>query len=164
MDERPAFNMRYIWLTTLVSAMGGLLFGYDWVVIGGGKHLFRKIFHPHAPSQVGWAMSSALVGCLVGSLVSGGLSDRFGRKKLLILAGFLFTISAVWTGLAPDFSVFVVFRLLGGVAIGLASNLSPMHIAEISPASMRGKFVSVNQLTIVTGIPAAHAATRPTAA
>ncbi len=156
MDERPAFNMRYIWLTTLVSAMGGLLFGYDWVVIGGAKPFYEKFFNLTTPSQVGWAMSSALVGCLVGSLVSGGLSDRFGRKKLLILAGFLFTISAVWTGLAPDFSVFVVFRLLGGVAIGLASNLSPMYIAEISPASMRGKFVSVNQLTIVIGILAAQ--------
>ena len=152
MSERPAYNMPYIWLTTLVSAMGGLLFGYDWVVIGGAKPFYEKYFHLTTPSAIGWAMSCALVGCLVGSLVSGGLSDRFGRKRLLILAGFLFTVTGILTGLAPTFAFFVANRLLGGVAIGLASNLSPMYIAEISPAEVRGKFVSVNQLTIVIGI------------
>jgi len=156
MNERPAYNMRYIWTTTLVSAMGGLLFGYDWVVIGGAKPFYEKFFNLTTPAQVGWAMSSALVGCLVGSLVSGGLSDRFGRKKLLILAGFLFTGTGILTALAPSFTFFIGNRLLGGVAIGLASNLSPMYIAEISPAAMRGKFVSVNQLTIVIGILAAQ--------
>ena len=156
MNERPAYNMRFIWMTTLVSAMGGLLFGYDWVVIGGAKPFYEKFFNLTTPAQIGWAMSSALVGCLVGSLVSGGLSDRFGRKKLLILAGFLFTGTGILTALAPSFSFFIGNRILGGVAIGLASNLSPMYIAEISPASMRGKFVSVNQLTIVIGILAAQ--------
>ena len=156
MADRPAFNMRFIWATTLVSAMGGLLFGYDWVVIGGAKPFYEKFFNLTTPSQIGWAMSSALVGCLVGSLISGGLSDRFGRKRLLILAGFLFTGTGILTALAPSFSFFIGNRLLGGVAIGLASNLSPMYIAEISPASMRGKFVSVNQLTIVIGILAAQ--------
>ena len=156
MNERPAYNMRFIWATTLVSAMGGLLFGYDWVVIGGAKPFYEKFFNLTTPSQVGWAMSSALVGCLIGSLVSGGLSDRFGRKRLLILAGFLFTGTGILTALAPSFSFFIGNRILGGVAIGLASNLSPMYIAEISPAAMRGKFVSVNQLTIVIGILAAQ--------
>ena len=156
MVDRPSYNMRFIWTTTLVSAMGGLLFGYDWVVIGGAKPFYEEFFNLTTPSQVGWAMSSALVGCLIGSLVSGGLSDRFGRKRLLILAGFLFTGTGILTALAPSFSFFIGNRLLGGVAIGLASNLSPMYIAEISPASMRGKFVSVNQLTIVIGILAAQ--------
>jgi SP family sugar porter-like MFS transporter len=156
MNERPSYNMRYIWGVTLVSAMGGLLFGYDWVVIGGAKPFYEKFFGLTTPSQIGWAMSSALAGCLVGALVSGALSDRFGRKRLLILAGFFFTISAVWTALAADFTVFVVFRLLGGIGIGLASNLSPMYIAEISPAEIRGRLVSVNQLTIVIGILAAQ--------
>ncbi|MGB8957908.1 MAG: sugar porter family MFS transporter, partial [Candidatus Aminicenantales bacterium] len=96
--------------------------------------------------------------CLIGALVSGGLSDRFGRKKLLLLAAFLFTVTGILTALAPSFSLFIANRLLGGVAIGLASNLSPMYIAEISPASMRGRFVSVNQLTIVIGILAAQLA------
>ncbi len=158
MSERPAYNMRFIWGVTLVSAMGGLLFGYDWVVIGGAKPFYEKFFGLTTPSQIGWAMSSALVGCLVGALVSGGLSDRFGRKKLLLLAAFLFTVTGILTALAPSFSLFIANRLLGGVAIGLASNLSPMYIAEISPASMRGRFVSVNQLTIVIGILAAQLA------
>jgi sugar porter (SP) family MFS transporter len=156
MTERAEYNMRFIWAVTLVSALGGLLFGYDWVVIGGAKPFYEKFFGLTTPSEIGWAMSSALVGCLVGALVSGGLSDRFGRKRLLILAGFLFTVSAVWTALAADFAVFVVFRLVGGIGIGLASNLSPMYIAEMAPAESRGRLVSVNQLTIVIGILAAQ--------
>jgi MFS transporter, SP family, arabinose:H+ symporter len=158
MPERPAYNMRYIWTVTLVSAMGGLLFGYDWVVIGGAKPFYEKFFGLTTPSQIGWAMSSALIGCLVGALVSGGLSDRFGRKRLLILAAFLFTVTGVLTALSPSFPFFIANRLLGGVAIGLASNLSPMYIAEISPAGIRGRLVSVNQLTIVIGILAAQVA------
>ena len=156
MNERPVYHMRYIWGVTLVSAMGGLLFGYDWVVIGGAKPFYEEFFGLTTPSQIGWAMSSALIGCLIGALISGGLSDRFGRKKLLLLAAFLFTVTGILTALAPSFSIFITNRLLGGVAIGLASNLSPMYIAEISPASMRGRFVSVNQLTIVIGILAAQ--------
>jgi SP family sugar porter-like MFS transporter len=101
-------------------------------------------------------MSSALAGCLVGALISGMLSDGLGRKRLLIAAGFLFTLSAVGTALAWDFHSFNVFRIIGGVGIGLASNLSPMYIAEVSPAAMRGRFVSINQLTIVIGILAAQ--------
>jgi SP family arabinose:H+ symporter-like MFS transporter len=157
MDPRPSFNPRFIWRTTLVSAMGGLLFGYDWVVIGGAKPFYEKFFNLTTPSQVGWAVGSALVGCLAGSLISGGLSDRLGRKKLLLLAAFLFTSTGVLTALAQSFSFFIANRLLGGVAIGLASNLSPMYIAEISPAEVRGRFVSLNQLTIVLGILAAQA-------
>jgi len=148
---RP-YNLRYVWGVTLVSAMGGLLFGYDWVVIGGAKPFYEKFFGLTTPSQIGWAMSSALIGCLAGALLSGGMSDRFGRKKLLSLAAFLFTVTGVLTALAPTFSFFIANRVLGGMAIGLASNLSPMYIAEISPAAMRGRFVSVNQLTIVIGI------------
>ncbi len=152
MNDRPTYNMRFIWMTTLVSAMGGLLFGYDWVVIGGAKPFYEKFFNLTTPSEIGWAMSSALVGCLMGSLVSGALSDRFGRKRLLILAALLFTVTGILTALASTFALFVTNRVLGGVAIGLASNLSPMYIAEISPAEVRGRFVSVNQLTIVIGI------------
>jgi MFS transporter, SP family, arabinose:H+ symporter len=156
MGERSPYNMKFIWMTTLVSAMGGLLFGYDWVVIGGAKPFYEKFFNLTTPSQIGWAVGSALIGCLVGALVSGTTSDRFGRKKLLILAGALFTVTGILTGLAPTFTVFIVNRLFGGVAIGLASALSPMYIAEISPPEIRGKFVSLNQLTIVIGILAAQ--------
>jgi SP family sugar porter-like MFS transporter len=146
------YNMRAIWMISLTAAMGGLLFGYDWVVIGGAKPFYEKYFQLTSAYQVGWAMSSALLGCLLGSILSGGLSDAFGRKRLLILAGFLFCVSAVGTALSLTFSFFILWRLLGGIGIGLASNLSPMYIAEISPAPMRGRFVAINQLTIVIGI------------
>jgi len=137
----------------MVSAMGGLLFGYDWVVIGGAKPFYEQFFDiANSPALQGWAMSCALIGCLLGAITSGAFSDRFGRKKLLIFSAFLFTLSAIGTGASNAFTPFIFYRILGGIGIGLASNLSPMYIAEISPASMRGKFVSLNQLTIVIGI------------
>lgn len=146
------YNLKLIWTVSLVAALGGLLFGYDWVVIGGAKPFYEKFFHLTDAAQQGWAMSCALVGCLVGAVISGGLSDRFGRKRLLILAALLFGTSSLGTGTANSFNGFVVWRIVGGVAIGLASNLSPMYIAEVSPAEARGKLVSLNQLTIVIGI------------
>lgn len=137
----------------MVSAMGGLLFGYDWVVIGGAKPFYEKFFDiTSLPNLQGWAMSCALIGCLLGAVASGAFSDRFGRKKLLIFSAFLFALSAIGTGASNEFVPFIMYRILGGIGIGLASNLSPMYIAEISPASMRGKFVSLNQLAIVIGI------------
>lgn len=151
------FNTRYIFTISLVSALGGLLFGYDWVVIGGAKPFYEQFFQiTQSPGLQGWAMSSALAGCLLGAILSGMMSDRYGRKRLLIFAALLFTLSALGTGSADKFSPFIIFRILGGIGIGLASNLSPMYIAEISPARMRGKFVSLNQLTIVIGILAAQ--------
>jgi SP family arabinose:H+ symporter-like MFS transporter len=157
MDIRERYNMKYIWAISLVAAMGGLLFGYDWVVIGGAKPFYEPFFGiVEKPALQGLAMSSALIGCLFGALVSGILTDRLGRKRLLILSGFLFTISAIGTAMAKDFTWFNIFRWIGGVGIGLASNLSPMYIAEVSPAAMRGRFVSINQLTIVVGILAAQ--------
>src|SRR5580698_4786015 len=146
------YNLGYIWLISIVAALGGLLFGYDWVVIGGAKQFFESYFKIANASQSGWANSCALIGCLVGALVAGGLSDKFGRKRLLIASAFLFAITSIGNALAPNFTIFVTWRILGGVAIGLASNLSPMYIAEIAPAQMRGKLVSVNQLTIVIGV------------
>ena len=156
-ESETSLNLGWIWTISLVAALGGLLFGYDWVVIGGAKPFYEKYFHLTTPFQVGWAMSSALLGCLGGAVLSGALSDRFGRKRLLILAGVIFTLSSMGTALAGSFAIFVINRLLGGVAIGLASNLSPLYIAEIAPAAIRGKLVSINQLTIVIGILAAQA-------
>ncbi len=146
------YNWAYVWMISLVAALGGLLFGYDWVVIGGAKPFYEKFFHLTTPGQQGWAMSCALVGCLAGALVSGALTGRFGRKRLLISAALLFALSSLGTGLASVFGAFVAWRMAGGVAIGLASNLSPMYIAEVSPAPLRGKLVSMNQLTLVVGI------------
>jgi SP family arabinose:H+ symporter-like MFS transporter len=159
-DNLTSYNMTFIWLVCLVAAMGGLLFGYDWVVIGGAKPFYEPYFGitDATPFLRGFAQSSALFGCLMGAVLSGIISDKSGRKRLLILSGLLFTVSAVGTALAGNFVFFNMFRIIGGIGIGLASNLSPMYIAEISPARMRGRFVSINQLTIVIGILAAQIA------
>ncbi|HEX6772727.1 MAG TPA: sugar porter family MFS transporter [Acidobacteriaceae bacterium] len=140
-----------VWIAA-IAALGGFLFGYDWVVIGGAKPFYEAYFHLTTDTLIGWANSCALVGCLAGSLLSGMLSDRLGRKRSLLLAGALFAVSSVLTGWAFSFSAFVGWRIVGGLAIGLASNISPMYIAEISPAQWRGRFVSLNQLAIVCGI------------
>jgi len=155
--EAKTFNRTYLLGISLISAMGGLLFGYDYVVIGGAKPFYEPYFGISGqPVMQGWVMSCALVGCLAGAVLSGWLSDGFGRKKLLIAASVIFVVSSIGTGAASDIASFVSFRILGGIAIGLASNLSPVYIAEITPAAVRGKFVSINQLTIVTGILAAQ--------
>ncbi|MHB1455225.1 MAG: sugar porter family MFS transporter [Saccharofermentanales bacterium] len=157
MQNQINFNKRFILGITLVSAMGGLLFGYDWVVIGGAKPFYERFFDiTSSPYLQGWAMSSALIGCLVGAMASGYLTDHFGRKRPLIGAAALFTIAAIGTGAVNQFTPFILYRLVGGIGIGLASAVSPMYIAEISPASLRGRLVSVNQLTIVIGILAAQ--------
>ena len=151
-DDRNSVRTMYLWLTAAAGALGGLLFGYDWVVIGGAKPFYERFFHLDSPSLEGWAMSCALVGCLLGAISSGPLSNRFGRKRLLTLAALAFAVSSLGTGLAFEFRTFVVWRIMGGYAIGLASGVSPMYIAEISPAALRGRLVSLNQVAIVFGI------------
>src|SRR5882762_5122340 len=146
------YNLRYVWLISVVAAMGGLLFGWDWVVIGGAKPFFQRYFQLTSEAQIGWANSCALVGCLAGALVAGALSDKFGRKRLLVVAALLFAVTSIGNALASNFAIFIAWRIFGGVAIGLASNLSPMYIAEIAPAQIRGKLVAINQLTVVVGI------------
>ena len=157
MDSKIKFNYKFLLRVSLVTAMGGLLFGYDWVVIGGAKPFYEKFFDiADSPSLQGWAMSSALIGSLIGAIISGLLSDKYGRKKLLIASAILFMLSAIGTGAVNNFTYFIMFRILGGLGIGMASTLSPMYIAEIAPGKVRGKFVSINQLTIVIGILAAQ--------
>jgi len=147
------YNYGYIWAICIVASLGGLLFGYDWVVISAGAdNFYEKYFALTSPWLIGWAKGCALVGCLLGALASGALSDRFGRKRLLILSALLFAVSSVGTGLAGSIRTFILWRMAGGMAIGLASNLSPMYIAEVAPAAIRGRLVAVNQLTIVLGI------------
>jgi len=155
--KEKLYNSKYLLSICIISAMGGLLFGYDWVVIGGAKPFYEPFFGiTGSPAMQGWAMSCALIGCLAGAVLSGWLSDRFGRKRLLILSAGLFIAASVGTGGAGSFTSFVFFRILGGIGIGLASNLSPMYIAEVTPGKVRGAFVSINQLTIVIGILAAQ--------
>lgn len=151
------FNKRFVYFICVVSAMGGLLFGYDWVVIGGAKPFYEVFFGiADSPKMQGLAMSIALVGCLIGAMTAGSLADRFGRKKLLIVSSITFLVSAFGTGYFSEFSLFLCARFLSGVGIGIASGLSPMYIAEVAPTHIRGKLVSLNQLTIVIGILAAQ--------
>ena len=151
-------NIRFLWLMTFVAAMGGFLFGYDWVVVGGAKIFYEPFFGITTPTLKGWGTSSALIGCIVGALLCFIVSDKFGRRRLLILSGFLFAVSAIGTALANSFPIYNIFRIVGGFGIGIALNLSPMYIAEMSPSHLRGKFVSVNQLMIMIGILAAQTA------
>lgn len=150
-------NKTFVYFICMVSAMGGLLFGYDWVVIGGAKPFYEMFFSIGAdPLMQGIAMSTALVGCLIGAMVAGALADKYGRKPLLILSAVLFTFSAITTGYFDSFTLFNIARFIGGIGIGVASALSPMYIAEVSPAEIRGRMVSLNQMTIVLGILAAQ--------
>lgn len=148
-----SFNKGFVFFICTVSAMGGLLFGYDWVVIGGAKPFYELFFGiSQDPAQQAWAMSSAILGCLLGACTAGALADKYGRKLLLIVAAFVFLISAVGTGAFNDYGWFIAARFIGGIGIGLASGLSPMYIAEVAPTRIRGKLVTLNQMTIVLGI------------
>ena len=151
-DTESDLRLSYLWGIAFVVALGGLLFGYDWVVIGGAKPFYEPYFRLATSASIGWANSCALVGCFIGSLSAGIFSERFGRKSVLTASALLFAISSVLTGWSHVFAVFIAWRIAGGVAIGLASNTSPIYIAEISPAAWRGRLVSLNQLTIVVGI------------
>ena len=151
------YNKGFIYFICLVSAMGGLLFGYDWVVIGGAKIFYEQFFGIAGdPAMQGLAMSIALAGCLIGALTSGMLADKLGRKPLLLLSALIFVLTAYGTGAFSNFHYFLLARFGGGIAIGIASGLSPMYIAEVAPTHIRGKLVSLNQLTIVIGILAAQ--------
>ncbi len=142
----------YLWGIAASASLGGLLFGYDWVVIGGARQFYEQYFLLTSAAMVGWANSCALVGCLLGSLAAGALAGRYGRRRILILSAALFAVSSGLTGWSYQFATFIVWRMGGGIAIGLSSNLSPMYIAEISPAESRGRMVSLNQFAIVVGI------------
>ena len=147
------YSKGFLFFICAVSAMGGLLFGYDWVVIGGAKPFYELYFGiSHSPVMQGVAMTTALIGCLVGAMVAGAAADRYGRKPLLMVSAVLFTVSAIATGLFNDFTMFNIARFIGGMGIGVASALAPMYIAEVSPADIRGRMVSLNQMTIVLGI------------
>jgi len=151
MDHHENGNWNYVVRVCLVATLGGLLFGYDTAVIAGAIGFLQKKFALSAALE-GWAASCALLGCVIGVSISGLFSDRFGRRKLLILSGVLFGVSAIGTALPPDLTWFVIFRTIGGIGVGAASMAAPMYIAEIAPAGIRGRMVSVNQLAIVSGM------------
>ncbi len=146
-ERHPA----YVYLVSVVAALGGFLFGFDTAVINGALVFLKKQF-ALSDLQTEAAATSLLFGCIAGAAIAGWLSDRFGRRRILMGAASLFVVSAVGAALPRVLSEFVAARFLGGVAIGVASTLSPIYIAEIAPARARGRLVTLNQMAIVSGI------------
>lgn len=144
-------NKNYILFIALSAALGGLLFGYDTAVISGAIGNLTEYFDL-TPIETGWAISSALVGCLIGAFFSDYLSTKFGRKATMVITAILFILNSVGTALPNSFSMFVIFRIIGGIGVGIASMVVPMYIAEIAPPKRRGALVGNYQLAIVIGI------------
>ena len=149
-DESRGVRKSYLYFVAVVAAVGGFIFGYDLSIIAGASLFLREEF-ALTPFWLGFAVSSAVIGCIIGPLAGGGLTDRWGRKKALYLCAILFGVSAIGTALPRTMVEFYIFRILGGMGVGLASIVSPMYIAEVAPARMRGRLVLVNQLAIVVG-------------
>lgn len=148
-------STRYLSTITLVASLGGFLFGFDMAVISGVLPLVQKQFNLTA-AQEGWFVSSALVGCIIGVAFSGELSDRYGRKKMLFLSAVLFLFSAIGCSFMPSLSLIIVARLMGGIGIGVASNVVPLYISEIAPARIRGRLVTYYQFALTLGILVAY--------
>lgn len=147
MENQPAYPI----LVSIVAALGGLLFGFDFAIFSGTIPFLQPHFHL-SDASLGFTSSSIYIGCILGSLSTGYLADRFGRKLPLIVAAMVFAVSAIGMSLAPDNNSLILYRIIAGTAVGAASMLSPLYIAEICPAAIRGRMVSVNQLAIVIGI------------
>lgn len=144
-------NIKFVYFVSAIAAIGGLLFGYDTAVIAGAIGFLETKFQL-SPVMTGWAASSAIWGCVLGAMSAGYMSDRFGRKKILIVTAILFAISAIGSAIPANLTQFVAARLIGGVGVGAASMLSPMYISEIAPANKRGMLVTLYQFAIVIGI------------
>jgi len=144
-------NRFYIIWLAVIASLGGFLFGYDTAVISGTLAFVRNQFGLEAAME-GWYVSSALVGCVGGVSVAGMLSDKYGRKIILLLAAILFSVSAIGCAISDSFSSLVIFRILGGIGVGFASMLSPLYISEISPPALRGRLVALYQFSITFGI------------
>jgi sugar porter (SP) family MFS transporter len=142
---------RYVILIAAVAALGGLLFGFDTAVIAGTLQYLTRYFHL-TDSALGLIVAAASIGCIPGALLAGRLADRFGRKKMMIVTSLLYIIAALGSGLAGSFTELLIYRLIGGVAIGMASTLAPIYISEIAPPAFRGRLGMLQQLAIVLGI------------
>ena len=145
------YTLKYVYQYTFVAAVGGLLFGYDTAVVAGAIGFIQEKYNL-SPAMTGWAASCALVGCMAGAMLAGWLSDKLGRKKVLMIAGFAFAVSSIGILIPSGIEYFIFFRFIGGIGIGIASILAPMYISEIAPADIRGRLISIYQLGIVTGI------------
>ena len=148
---KPPINLRYVIFLGSTAALGGLLFGFDIAIITGAGPFITREF---ALSDIGlgWAFSSLLFGCVLGCFIAGRLTDRYGRKKLLLVVAALFALTSIATALAPGFTAFVTARFLGGLAVGGVSLLSPMYVSEVSPPTIRGRMGTLYQMSIITGI------------
>jgi len=144
-------NLGYLTFLAATAALGGLLFGFDIAIITGAGPFLTQHFQLNDLS-LGWAFSSLLFGCVIGSTVAGRLTNRYGRRSILLWVAVLFSATSIATGAAPDFKTFVLARFIGGLAVGGASILSPMYVAEVSPPSFRGRMGTLYQLSIVVGI------------
>ena len=144
-------NLRYVVFLACTAAMGGLLFGFDIAIITGAGPFITRAFHL-SDLGLGWAFSSLLFGCVIGSSVAGKLADRYGRRRLLIFVALLFASTSVASALAASFNGFVAARFIGGLAVGGVSLISPMYVAEVAPPSIRGRLGTLYQMSIVTGI------------
>lgn len=145
-----------LFLYTIVAALGGFLFGFDTAVINGALPFFRDHFQLDKVME-GWAMSSAILGCIIGAIGIGRPGDKYGRRYMLKITAILFFVSAIGTGIANNITLFIIFRIIGGLAVGGASVLSPMYISEVAPAKYRGRFTILFQLSLVIGILTAFA-------
>ena len=145
------YSLKYVYQYTFVAAVGGLLFGYDTAVVAGAIGFIQEKYNL-SPAMTGWAASCALIGCMAGAMLAGALSDKLGRKKVLMISAFAFAISSVGILIPSGIEYFILFRFVGGIGIGIASILAPMYISEIAPADIRGRLISIYQLGIVTGI------------
>jgi sugar porter (SP) family MFS transporter len=148
---RYTFNHAYILGLSFISALGGYLFGFDFAVISGALPFLQQQFGLNAYWQ-GLATGSLALGAIMGCLIAGSFSDRYGRRKGLLLAAAIFGLSSLAMAFAPGRDFFISARCMAGLGVGMASMLSPMYIAEVSPAPLRGRMVAINQLTVVTGI------------
>lgn len=148
---RSTIDTKYVYSIATVAAVGGLLFGYDTAVIAGAIG-FLQIKFDLSPVMTGWAASSAIWGCVFGALLAGYFSDRFGRKKVLLVTAIIFASSSLASAIPQNLTQFVLARFIGGVGVGAASILSPLYISEISPSKIRGKLVTIYQIAIVVGI------------
>lgn len=150
-SHAAAIDRNYVYLISAIAALGGVLFGFDMVIISGTVPFFTGVFQLNE-FQTGWAVGCINLGAAMGALLAGKLSDSLGRRRLLMLCAVLFALTGAGTGWAGSFPLFVSFRILSGVAVGAAALVCPMYVAEISPSAMRGRMVSFYQLSIVIGI------------
>ena len=151
MSDKIDTKKNQLLIFSTAAALGGLLFGFDTGVISGAIHFIKIEFNLNA-YQEGFAVSNLMIACVIGALLAGPIADWTGRKKVLILCAVLFTVSAILSALPRSFTELVIARFIGGMGVGMASVVSPMYIAEISPAKIRGRLVALNQLAIVVGI------------